>query len=100
MHAGLEDDIALKIRQAEIASAFGAGVLGFGLGAVAAAQIGGLAWPAIFLGIAIHGWGMASKHGLERSAGWASTWWNEMLFRLCWAALAILAVVFVAALFV
>jgi hypothetical protein len=77
-------------KQAELASAAGAGVLGAGLGALFAAHAGRFAPVLIAIGIAMHGWGMLERRRLQ--AGLALPHWANALYWLCWAALAVLGV--------
>ncbi len=93
MHGDVEEPaLRARLKQAEIASSLGAGVLGLGLGALAAPYLSNLIAPILVLGVLLHGWGMFDKHAIERGAGRRDTWWMKALYWFCWIALAILAV--------
>lgn len=80
-----------RLRLAELTSSLGAGVLGLGLGVLAAAALRDLVGPILVAGGVMHVWGMFDKHRLERAAGAKQPWWSALLYWLCWAALAVLA---------
>jgi hypothetical protein len=80
--------IQRRLRLAQLASSTGAGVLGFGLGALAARWVGGLALPTVVVGILLHATGMLSQHRLEAAAERPRPWWSAALYWLCWIALA------------
>jgi hypothetical protein len=82
--------IQRRLRLAQLASSTGAGVLGFGLGAVAARWVGALAVPTVVVGILLHAMGMFSQHRLEAAAEQPDPWWSAALYWFCWIALALL----------
>jgi hypothetical protein len=73
-------------KQVDLASAVGAGILGMGLGVVAAAPLARYATLLIGLGIVLHGWGMLARRRLESSV--AMPIWSIGLYWGCWIALA------------
>ncbi|MBM3084990.1 hypothetical protein IMF23_16230 [Chelatococcus daeguensis] len=82
-----------RLKRAELASSFGAGLLGFGLGAMAASYIADLALYVVITGALMHGWGMYDKHATERDLGRPEAVWMKALYWSCWLILAGLAVV-------
>jgi hypothetical protein len=76
-------------KHADLASSAGAGLLGAGVGAMLAQYVGTLAFGFVLVGMALHGWGMVTRHRLEANA--AQPAWSKALYWGCWAALAILA---------
>jgi len=68
---------ARRPRLAELTSGLGAGILGLGIGILAADYLRGLALPLLLSGILLHAWGMmVEKHRLERTAGADQPWWS------------------------
>ena len=80
-----------RLKRLELLGALGAGVLGAGLALLFAQWLQPFAIPALFIGIASHGWAMFAKGRLEREAGTARPGWSVALEWLCWAAMAGLA---------
>lgn len=79
-----------RIKQLDLPSGLGAGGLGAGLALLFASSLQRFAIPALFIGMAAHGWAMFAKSRLERQAhirlpGWA--YWAE---RVRWLLLATL----------
>ena len=72
-------DSALK--QAELASALGAGIIGFGLGVYLANYFASNALWTIVIGIALHGVAMYKKAGMKPT----KLKWAKWLYWLCWA---------------
>lgn len=66
-----------RLRQADLASALGAGIIGFGLGAYFASY----ALWIIVIGIALHGVAMYEKAEMKP----ATLRWAKWLYWLCWA---------------
>ena len=81
-----------RMKQAELASAVGAGVLGLGVGALLALQVRPFLVPTLVVGGLLHIWGMWDKHRLEAEAESITPWWAKALYWICWIALAGLAV--------
>lgn len=84
-----------RIKRAELISSFGAGLLGFGLGMLAASYVADLAWYVLVAGVVMHGWGMYDKHVAERNLRQIEAPWVKALYWLCWLVLAGLAVVLI-----
>ena len=80
-----------RLKQAELMSALGAGVLGAGLGAMFANWLTAFAVTAVFVGIAVHGWGMFEKRRLENIGTEPRAAWEMVLYWGCWLVLAMLA---------
>ena len=74
-------------KKADLASTIGAGVLGAGLGLLAAPLVGAYGVPLVLVGVVLHAWGMAERRRLE--SGTARLWWAELLYWGCWAALVV-----------
>ena len=77
-----------RLKRAELVSSLGAGLLGGGLGALAAPHVGDLAIYVLAAGVLMHGWGMHDKRAIERDLGRSEALWIKMLYWLCWAVLA------------
>lgn len=78
--------ISQRVKLAELTSSVGAGILGGGLGVLAAGYLDGLGVPILVLGLLLHTWGMRDKHALE--AGRSQPAWSVALYWICWVALA------------
>ena len=72
-----------RLKRAELTSGVGAVVLGVGLGALLARQIGPFHLPLLALGVLVHGWGMLDKHRIEASTS-SQLWWSDALYWSCW----------------
>ncbi|MFM1991672.1 MAG: hypothetical protein RJA99_4629 [Pseudomonadota bacterium] len=81
-----------SIKQAEVLSVLGAGVLGAGLALLAPDAFGPYVYWLIGIGIAVHGLGMSAKHRLE-VAQREQLRWERVLFAVCWVVLAALIIV-------
>jgi len=79
-----------RLKEADLMSALGAGVLGAGLGAMWANWLAAFAAAAVIIGIALHGWGMFEKHRLEDISGAPRAAWEMVLYWGCWLVLALL----------
>jgi hypothetical protein len=78
------------LKQAEVLSTLGAGVLGAGLALLAPAAFGPYVYWFIGVGIAVHGLGMTAKHRIEREDREQPPW-VRWLFVGCWVVLVVLA---------
>ena len=76
---------AASDKRIDLASSGGAGVLGAGVGVLAAPLLGPYAIPLVVVGAALHVWGMVTRHRLKRPGD--RVWWGEVLYWLCWAIL-------------
>ena len=82
-----------RLRFAETSSAIGAGILGVGIGTLAAAFLHGYGIAITALGLVLHAWGMTDKRRLEHGAPRPA--WSTALYWICWLALAGLAIALV-----
>ncbi len=78
---------ASRLKRAEVAASFGAGLIGGGIGVFAAPYAADLALYVLVAGVLMHGWGMYDKHAIERNAGHPEPGWMKVLYWLCWAVL-------------
>ena len=92
MNLAVRDAAARRLRLAELTSGLGAGVLGLGIGILAADYLRGLGLPLLLSGLLLHGWGMADKQKLERTAGADRPWWSTLAYWMCWLFLVALAI--------
>lgn len=83
-----------RVKQAELLSSIGAGVLGAGIALLAPQLLAPFGAWLLAAGLVAHGAGMAIKHRLERNARQEAAW-EKWLFWGCWIALGGLAVVLV-----
>jgi hypothetical protein len=60
------DQAAGRLKLAMLSSTTGAGVLGFGLGALAARYVASIAVPIVIAGMLLHSWGMMTNIGSRR----------------------------------
>ena len=80
--------IHARMKQADLASGVGAGILGAGLGVLGAQYLGPYVVPLVIIGIAMHVWGMLERHRLDAAA--PRVWWAEALYWLCWGLLVVI----------
>ena len=78
-----------QAKKADLASGVGAGILGAGVGVLAAPYLGVYAVPLIVLGMVMHAWGMRERHRLDLAV---RLWWSEALYWVCWAILLVIGV--------
>jgi hypothetical protein len=76
---------------AELMSSLGAGILGVGIGVLAADYLRRLDLTILVAGLLFHAWGMTEKHRLENQNGAPGVWWWTFLFWICWLFLLVLA---------
>ncbi len=79
-------------KKVDLASGVGAGLLGFGLGALFAPYMKEVAIPVAALGLILHAWGMFAKHQIEQRNNIVIPTWSKTLYWLCWIALIALVV--------
>jgi len=79
-----------RLKQANLMSVLGAGVLGAGLGAMFANWLTAFAVAAVLIGIAVYGWGMFERRRLEDVGGEPRAAWEMVLYWGCWLVLAML----------
>ena len=80
--------IHARMKKADLASGVGAGILGVGVGVLAAQYLSPYAVPLVVVGIAMHVWGMLERHSLDTAA--PRVWWAEALYWLCWGILLVI----------
>jgi hypothetical protein len=78
---------------AQLTSSIGAGILGVGIGALAASTLRGLEIVVIAVGLALHLWGMIDNHRAER--GTPQPVWATATYWFCWVGLVALVGVMV-----
>lgn len=81
-----------RIKQAELLSSVGAGVLGAGIALLLAKLLTPYAIPILLIGLVSHAAGMSRKHGLEGQSESVRLGWAEALYWFCWLALAALLI--------
>ena len=86
------DEIRSHLKQAEILSTIGAGVLGGGVALLLQQWLQGFTAALLVAGLIAHGWGMYGKRRLEKAAAVRRAAWEDAVYWLCWVALAALAV--------
>lgn len=84
--------ISARLKQAELASGVGAGLVGCGVGVLVAAYLQPFVVAILGVGAALHSWGMWGKHRLESATRSRVVWWEALLYWVCWRALLGLAV--------
>ncbi len=84
-----EADVAGKKRR-DLASSVGAGLVGLGLGTWLAAQLSGIWFALLLIGVALHGWAMFAKHRAERWAAEQLPAWATAFYWICWVSLGVL----------
>lgn len=85
------DPVQNRLKQLDLLGGIGAGVLGAGLALLFAKWLQPFAVPALLIGIAVHGWAMFAKHGLERKSNLEQPKWATVAEWTCWVMLAVLA---------
>ena len=86
-----DDELARRVRLAELASSLGAGILGLGIGVRAASYLSGLGLLIVGVGLFLHAWGMADRQRMEARPGAPRIWWSTLMYWLCWISLVGLA---------
>lgn len=82
-----------RIKRMEILSGVGAGAIGFGLGLLVPSGIGSIGAFVLFVGIAMHAYGMYQKHALQAAEGAELPRWALIVEWVCWLLLAALLLV-------
>lgn len=88
------DASAQRKKLGQLTSSIGAGILGIGIGGMAARTLVGLELVIIAVGLVLHLWGMVDTHRAE--AGAAQPAWAKAMYWLCWIGLAGLVVFVIA----
>ena len=84
MHRGGDETRSAKA--AELTSGVGAIVLGAGLALILPPWLREYGVPLLVVGLVVHGLGMSLNYRLESRDG-PPLWWEQALFRACWACL-------------
>ena len=87
-----DDENVRRLRLAELVSSLGAGILGLGIGILAASYLTGLGPAIVGAGLLLHAWGMADRHRMEAKQGAPRIWWSTLMYWLCWLSLVALVV--------
>ena len=88
MQRAMGSDVGVRrLRLAELTSSLGAGVLGVGIGVLAATYLARVALPLLIVGLVLHAWGMTDKHWIEARTGVTDVWWSTALYWICWVLL-------------
>jgi membrane protease YdiL (CAAX protease family) len=88
MDKNLKNSKDSALKQAELASALGAGIIGFGLGVYLADCFKPYALWIVVIGIALHGIAMYKKASIKPT----QLRWANWLYWLCWAIIIDLAI--------
>src|ERR1051325_6334296 len=84
------------VRQADVTSGIGAGVLGVGLGVLIGDELRPIAAILLLIGALLHGWAVWRKHHLQRTHPTDLPHWSVVLYWICWLAFPALAALEVA----
>ena len=95
METTIDTGHSTQIKQAELLSSVGAGVLGAGIALLFADALRPYTVAILIAGLLAHAWGMFQKHQLERRSPIARVGWVEGLYWLCWLILAGLLLVII-----
>lgn len=90
METTIDTGHSTQIKQAELLSSVGAGVLGGGIALLFADVLRSYTGAILIAGLLAHAWGMFQKHQLEHQSTVARVGWVEGLYWLCWLILAAL----------
>ncbi|WP_194721469.1 hypothetical protein [Noviherbaspirillum malthae] len=88
-----------RLKQLDLLSGLGAGVLGAGIALLFADCLESYAVPILLVGLIAHGWAMFAKGRLDRQAQMERPMWTVAAEWACWLLLAVLAVYLVAGVF-
>ena len=88
MNKNLKNSKDSELKQAELASTLGAGIIGFGLGVYFAGYFASYALWVIVIGDALHGVAMYKKAEMKPT----TLRWAKWLYWLCWAIIIGLAI--------
>ena len=83
-----DNEIARRVRLAELVSSLGAGILGLGIGVLASSYLTGLGRSIAGTGLLLHAWGMADRHRMAAQQAAPGIWWSTLMYWLCWLSLA------------
>lgn len=84
-----------RLKFAELTSAFGAFVLGVGLGAMLSPWFGPAAQTLAAVGLVMHATGMWDKHRIERHDQEQTPRWTVVAYWACWVVLGAVVVLLV-----
>jgi len=84
------------VKQADVTSGIGAGVLGVGLGVLLGDELRPIAAILLLVGALLHGWAMWRKHQLQLSHSVDLPHWSVVLYWICWLAFPAMAALVVA----
>lgn len=86
---GMVQGQRLKVFRADYVAFVGAGILGIGIGAIAAATFGTAAVPILLAGCFTLAWAMLQKQRVEVLSTGTPALWERALYWACWGAIAI-----------
>jgi ABC-type phosphate/phosphonate transport system permease subunit len=84
----MASDLRSRIKQAELLSTVGAGVLGAGLALLLLRWLAPFAVLIAIVGLAAHVWGMFTKHRIESAENVQRAPWESFVYWACWLILA------------
>jgi hypothetical protein len=90
---GMVQGQRLEVFRAEYVALVGAGILGIGIGALAAARLGTAAVPVLLAGCFTLAWSMVQKQRVEVLSTGAPALWERALYWACWVAIATVAAI-------
>lgn len=79
-----------RLKKVDLLGSLGAGILGAGLALLFAHSLTRFAFPALLIGILVHGWAMFEKGRIEKLEHWVVPKWAILAQRGCWIILAAL----------
>lgn len=73
-----------RLKQLDMMGALGAAVLGAGVALLFSEWLLPFAVPAVFIGIAAHGWAMYAKNRFEHQSNVFQPAWEKVAYWVCW----------------